>query len=107
MQNSSLPVAVIGAGPVGLAAAARLVERGIQPIIFERGGSVGASVLEWGHVRVFSPWKYNIDDAARSLLEAEGWEAPDCDHLPGGKEIVDNYLAPLSQVSSIRRGLRT
>jgi hypothetical protein len=106
MQNSGLPVAVIGAGPVGLAAAARLVERGIKPIIFERGASVGASVLEWGHVRVFSPWKYNIDDAGRSLLEAEGWKAPDCDYLPNGKEIVEEYLAPLSRVPSIRRGLK-
>ena len=61
-----LPVAVIGAGPVGLAAAAHLVERGLRPVIFERGDSVGASLLEWGHVRVFSPWRYNIDAAARA-----------------------------------------
>jgi len=106
MQDSSFPVAVIGAGPVGLAAAARLVERGIEPIVFEKGGSVGASLLEWGHVRVFSPWKYNIDDAARRLLEAQGWNAPDPDHLPNGREIVEHYLAPLSSVAAIRRGLR-
>ncbi|MCZ7597080.1 MAG: NAD(P)-binding protein [Gammaproteobacteria bacterium] len=37
---SSLPVAVIGAGPVGLAAAARLVERGLQPIVLEQGTRV-------------------------------------------------------------------
>ena len=67
-----LPVVVIGAGPVGLAAAAHLIERGLQPVIFERGESVGASLLEWGHVRVFSPWRYNIDAAARRLLEFLG-----------------------------------
>ncbi|RYE48818.1 MAG: flavoprotein, partial [Hyphomicrobiales bacterium] len=106
MQDSSFPVAVIGAGPVGLAAAARLIERGIEPIVFEKGGSVGASLLEWGQVRVFSPWKYNIDDAARRLLEAQGWNAPDPDHLPNGREIVEHYLAPLSTVAAIRRGLR-
>ena len=42
-------------------------ERGIRPLIFERGESVGASLLEWAHVRVFSPWRYNIDAAARGL----------------------------------------
>lgn len=105
-DKSGLPVAVIGAGPVGLAAAARLVERGIEPIVFEKGGSVGASLLEWGHVRVFSPWRYNVDDAARHLLEHEGWKAPDQDRLPNGREIVEEYLVPLSRVTAIHRGLR-
>ncbi len=104
--RSELPVAVIGAGPVGLAAAARVVERGIEPVVFEKGSSVGASLLEWGHVRVFSPWRYNIDDAARRLLEIEDWKAPDPDALPNGKEIVEDYLVPLSRVASIRRGVR-
>ena len=54
-------VAVIGAGPVGLAAAAHLVSRGIEPLVFEAGDAVGASIREWGHVRVFSPWEYDID----------------------------------------------
>jgi flavin-dependent dehydrogenase len=30
---------VIGAGPVGLAAAAHLLERGLQPVVFESGPS--------------------------------------------------------------------
>ncbi len=30
-----LPVAVIGAGPIGLPAAAQLVERGLRPAVFE------------------------------------------------------------------------
>lgn len=102
----NLPVAVIGAGPVGLAAAARLVERGMQPLILERGKSVGAAMLEWGHVRVFSPWRYNIDAAARTLLEAAGWDAPTPDHLPNGREIVEEYLAPLSRVPAIAKGLK-
>ena len=91
-QNEKLPVAVIGAGPVGLAAAARLIERGILPLVFEQGATVGAAVLEWGHVRVFSPWKYNIDDAARVLLEDADWSAPDPDYLPNGREIFDGIL---------------
>jgi hypothetical protein len=105
-SNESRPVAIIGAGPVGLAAAARLVERGIEPLVLERGTSVGASLLEWGHVRVFSPWKYNIDDAARKLLDANAWAAPMPDHLPTGREIVEDYLRPLSRVPTLARGLR-
>ena len=33
-ESAPLPVAVIGAGPVGLAAAAHLVARGIEPLVF-------------------------------------------------------------------------
>lgn len=104
-RDQALPVAVIGAGPVGLAAAARLVERGIRPLVFEQGASVGAALLEWGHVRVFSPWKYNIDDAARVLLDAAGWAAPEPGDLPNGREIVEQYLVPLAAVPAINQGL--
>jgi hypothetical protein len=95
-MNGDLPVVVIGAGPVGLAAAARLVERGLTPRVFERGPTVGAAMSDWGHVRLFSPWRYNIDDAARALLGAGGWLAPDPDALPTGAEIVRDYLTPLA-----------
>ena len=80
-----LPVVVIGAGPVGLAAAARLVERGTSPV--RSGARTRAQARRsraWGHVRVFSPWPYNIDAAARGLLEAIGWRAPDPEALPTG-----------------------
>lgn len=90
-----LPVIVIGAGPVGLAAAARLVERGLRPLVLERGPGAGAA-LAWGHVRVFSPWTYNIDAAARTLLEASDWKSPDPEALPTGGELVRQYLAPLA-----------
>lgn len=104
--NSMLPVAVFGAGPVGLAAAARLVEAGLTPLILERGHSVGSSLNDWGHVRVFSPWKYNVDDAAWRLLDAVGWTAPQPDYLPTGREIVEDYLQPLSRLPVIAAGLR-
>ena len=73
MTVSRLPVAVIGAGPVGLAAAAHLLARGLEPLVLEAGPGIGEAVRAWGHVRMFSPWRYNIDAAARALLEAEGW----------------------------------
>src|SRR6476660_3977120 len=82
VQSSKLPVAVIGAGPVGLAAAAHLLERGETPLVLEAGPAVGAAIRAWGHVRMFSPWRYNLDSAAASLLEAAGWTAPDPGVLP-------------------------
>ncbi|MFE3449833.1 FAD-dependent oxidoreductase [Nonomuraea sp. NPDC059194] len=93
-----LPVVVIGAGPVGLAAAAHLAERGQDFLVLEAGDQIAASVVQWGHVRVFSPWTYNIDAAARRLLEAAGWTAPDADWLPTGAELIDDYLAPLAEL---------
>src|SRR3546814_13819687 len=44
MSRPDLPVVVIGAGPVGLAAAAHLVERGLRPLVLERGENVGGAL---------------------------------------------------------------
>lgn len=99
---SDLPVAVIGAGPIGLAAAAHLIERGETPIIFEMGDEIAANVRSWQHVRVFSPWEYNIDSAAKTLLTDYGWQAPQDDYLPTGKEIIEDYLEPLAALPDIK-----
>jgi cation diffusion facilitator CzcD-associated flavoprotein CzcO len=64
MDTTTLPVAIIGAGPVGLAAAAHLIQRGETPIVFESGAEIAASVRSWGHVRLFSPWRWCVDQAA-------------------------------------------
>jgi hypothetical protein len=106
MIPADLPVVVIGAGPVGLAATAHLVQRGIRPLVFEQGQSVGAALLEWGRVRVFSPWRYNIDAAARALLDRSGWTAPNDAGLPTGGEIVRDYLVPLASLPEIAPNLK-
>jgi thioredoxin reductase len=95
--SADLPTVVVGAGPVGLAAAARLVERGLRPLVLERGEAVASAVRAWGHVRLFSPWRFNIDDAARALLDAQGWAAPEPDTLPTGAELAERYLEPLAR----------
>jgi len=92
------PVAIIGGGPVGLAAAAHLLERGERAILFEAGSTVGASVLDWGHVRMFSPWQFNMDAACIRLLEATGWTAPPPEELPTGAELYERYLRPLAEL---------
>ena len=104
---TALPVAIIGAGPIGLAAAAHLRERGIDFVIFEAGDQVAASIRAWGHTRLFSPWKHLVDPASRRLLEAQGWELPDPDRAPTGTELVERYIAPLAALEPIASRLRT
>lgn len=101
-----LPIAVVGAGPVGLAAAAQLVARGEDPVVFESGPTVGSGILAWGHVRLFSPWRYVIDAAAGALLANEGWVAPDPAGYPTGRDVVDRYLRPLAETPALKPCLR-
>ena len=92
---SELPVVVIGAGPLGLAAAAHLLKRGLTPLVLETGTSPAAAVEQWAHVRTFSPWPELVDPAAAQLLEPTGWAAPESG-FPTGREWIDSYLAPLA-----------
>ncbi|MHA7146523.1 NAD(P)-binding protein [Arthrobacter sp. TmT3-37] len=105
-ELTDLPVAVIGAGPTGLSAAANLLEQGLTPIVFEQGDTVGAAVRQWAHIRLFSPWQYNIDPAARRLLEPTGWTEPRQTALPYGRELVESYLEPLAAIPAIHETLR-
>ncbi|PZG02051.1 FAD-dependent oxidoreductase [Micromonospora deserti] len=103
---SELPVVVIGAGPVGLAAAAHLCERGLPFTVLEAGDTAGAAVRQWGHVRVFSPWRYDVDAAARRLLDDAGWVAPDPEALPTGAELAGDYLQPLAELPQLKPHVR-
>ncbi|MGA9278540.1 NAD(P)-binding domain-containing protein [Ilumatobacter sp.] len=107
MTPTNLPVAVIGAGPVGLAAAAHLHERCIPFVVFEVGDDAATSIREWSHVQLFSPWSHNIDPAARRLLEADGWIAPNDQEHPTGGELIQRYLQPLASMPAIGSALRT
>ena len=95
-RSDDLPVVVIGAGPVGLAAAANLRAYGLQPLVLEAGASVGSAMREWGHIRTFTPWRYVVSDVAEKLLAPTGWTRPDSPRSPTGAEIVSDYLEPLA-----------
>jgi hypothetical protein len=100
-------VAVIGAGPVGLAAAAHVLERGMSPVVLEAGHEAAHAVRQWQHVQLFSPWEYNIDKAAARLLTPTGWNSPDPSAYPTGGELLDRYLMPLATRTPLREVIRT
>jgi thioredoxin reductase len=102
-----LPIAIIGAGPVGLAAAAELIERGLKVRVYEAGPDIATNVQDWGHVRLFSPWRYNTADAAARLLTGQGWSPPDPDILPTGDDLYQQYLKPLSESPQLAQAIET
>ena len=103
--NKSLPIAIIGAGPVGLAAAAHLKVRNLPFLLFEAGKTVASNILSWRHIRVFSPWRYNIDKAARQLLSSTEWQSPDDEALPTGEELYNEYFKPLAALPALKANI--
>jgi thioredoxin reductase len=106
-MSETKSVAIIGAGPVGLAAAAHVLERGLRPIVLEAGASIGHSVRQWGHVQLFSPWEYNIDRAAERLLAPTGWNSPEPQQYPTGAELIERYLEPLATRTALADHIHT
>ena len=100
-------VAILGAGPVGLAAAAHVLERGMEPVVLEAGPQVGHAVRQWSHVPLFSPWEYAIDKASERLLTAAGWNSPAPDQYPTGAELLAQYLEPLATRTPLKDHIRT
>ena len=107
MSNPAKSVAIIGAGPTGLAAAAHALERGLKPIVLEAGDSAGHAVRQWSHVRMFSPWTYNVDKASEKLLQETGWNSPDPDQYPTGGELLEHYLEPLATRTRLTEHIQT
>jgi thioredoxin reductase len=104
--HTGLPVVVIGAGPVGLAAAAHLLDRGLEPRVLEAGPQVWANVAQWRHVRLFSPWCLILDPVSARLLDQAGWTGPEPDALPTGADLLDDYLAPLAALPALAGRIR-
>lgn len=83
---------MLGAGPVGLAAAAHLLERGIE-----------SNMLEYGHICLFSPWQYNVVRAMAKLLEPTDWTAPPATELPLARDMVETILQPFAALPEVAR----
>src|SRR5260221_11772697 len=107
MTRTAKTVAILGAGPVGLAAAAHVLERGMKPIVLEAGPEAAHAVRQWSHVRMFSPWEYNIDKAAERLLIETGWNSPAPDQYPNGGDLAAQYLEPLAPRTRLKDPITT
>lgn len=103
----ALPVAVIRAGPVGLAAAVQLIQRGLPVKVYEAGAAIASNLKDWGHVRVFTPWRYCVDQAARKRLEDSGWTMPEPEAFPTADELVARYLEPLAKLPELSSSIET
>ena len=101
LKLEELPVAIIGAGPVGLAAAAHLLELGVPVKLYEAGSQVGSYIRDWSHVSVFTPWRYCVDQASVRLLRKHGWRMPDPEAFPTGGDLVSRYLEPLAATPEV------
>lgn len=107
MPSPQKTVAIIGAGPVGLAAAAHALGRDFKPVVLEAGDNVGHAMRQWSHVRMFSPWTYNVDQASEQLLRETGWNSPDPDQYPTGGELLEHYLEPLATRTRLAEHIQT
>jgi len=79
----------------------------MEPIVLEAGPEAGHVVRQWSHVRMFSPWEYNIDKASERLLAKVGWNAPAKDEYPTGAELLAQYLEPLATRTSLKDRILT
>lgn len=93
-------IAIIGAGPIGIEAALYGSVAGHDVHLFERG-RIGENVRQWGHVRLFTPWKMDRSPLATRLLCERGDHLPDGEAHPTGARLGD-YLTRLSTLEALR-----
>jgi len=90
-------VVILGAGPIGLEAAARALEDGHDVKVVE-SAQPGAHLDAWGHVQLFTPFGMNTGDAGVRALTTSGAvkTLPAADAMLRGREFRDAYLMPLA-----------
>ena len=74
-----------------------VIRAGIQVTLMERSDYLGANVLSWGHVKLFSPNNLNHSKTGLTVLEEMGVTAPEESNYPTGKEFVTGYLSHLGR----------
>lgn len=103
MKGSSLRVAIIGAGPVGLEAALYAKSLGLVVTVYERG-QPGGHLDRWGFLRMFTPFGLNHTPLGRAALlrDQPDRELPADTDLLTGREFKNDYLVPLVGTSTLR-----
>lgn len=94
-----MEIAVLGAGPVGLEAAAAAGTEGHSVMVFEQG-EVAQHVMEWAHVRLFTPFGMNAGPEGARLLRASGTRMPEEGDMQTGHQFRERYLLPLAAALS-------
>lgn len=84
---------VVGAGPIGLAAATGALERGFDVTVLE-AGEIGASLRTWGTTKFFTPLRMNVHRAI------------DDDSLLTGPEYIESVLVPLAAKLNVKTNTR-
>lgn len=106
-MSAPLPIAIIGAGPIGLAAASHLILRDESVRVLEAAPHIAPNIRDWGHVRLFSVWDQCVDEAAVTLLKRRGWNSPAAGKLPTGRDLVADYLEPLAATPEMAGRIET
>ena len=106
MAEKKPHIAILGAGPIGLEAALAAVDAGYPFTLYEADARIAANVRDWGHVRLFSPWKLDVSPRMRRHLTAAGLPVPEGDCCPTGRELVDHLLAPVAGLPAVASRLR-
>ncbi len=98
--KSSMKVAIIGGGPIGVEAALYGAMAGFDVHLFERGRLV-ENVRNWGTIGLFTEWKRNRSPLACRLLAAQNYRfAPD-ETCSTGDELAD-YVGRLAALEPLR-----
>ena len=100
-------LAILGAGPIGLEAAALAALKGFDVTVYERG-QIASNVARWGHVTLFSPWSLNQSLWGRELVESQEASEQRPEHVyPTGAEYIARYLRPLADHALISERIQT
>jgi thioredoxin reductase len=89
-------LAIAGAGPIGLAAAAEALDRGWEVTVFERG-EIGSALDRWGPVRCFTPLRMNLPERLLATVPEV-----DRDAYLTGPEMRTRVLEPLVARTALR-----
>jgi len=92
-----MKVGIIGAGPIGLYAAFRLVKAGKDVVIFEKDNVIAGNIRSWGFVRLFSQLELNLPPDAVEVLKQQGKSLPDMKEFLTGAQFVESILEPMAE----------